>query len=300
MDQNRIKKAQKTTWIGFAVNLVLTIGKLIAGVIGNSSAMVADGIHSLSDFATDIVVLIFIRISGKDRDEGHPYGHGKFETLATLIISLALLAVAIGIFISGVQKIRATMEGETLLIPGAIALVAAIVCIITKELLYRYTANVGKQIESPALIANAWHHRSDAFSSIGTMIGIGGAYFLGGKFAVLDPIAAVIVSFFIAKVAIEIGFPNIQELLEVSLPPQIEKEIMDLIRTTPEVHDMHHLQTRKIGSVYAIDVHIKLDRNISFVKSHDVATEIEKRLRNKYGRSTQINVHTEPLPETQA
>lgn len=297
MEEDRVKIAQRVTWNGFFVNLVLTIGKLIAGIVGSSSAMIADGIHSLSDFATDAVVLVFVKISGEERDKNHPYGHGKFETMASMLISLALLAVAVGIFVNGVQKIAASVRGESPEIPGFIALVAAIVCIAVKELLYRYTARAGHRINSPALIANAWHHRSDAFSSIGTLLGIGGAFFLGGKFTILDPIAAVVVSLFIIKVAFQIGFPTVQELLEASLPPETEKEICDIIRNTDKVRWLHNLQTRRIGSSCAIDVHIKLDRNISLVEAHDVATEIEKRLRAKYGKNTQINVHMEPLSE---
>ena len=296
---DRTREAQKVTWIGFFVNLILTAGKLIAGIFGNSAAMIADGIHSLSDFVTDFIVILFIRISGQERDKGHPYGHGKFETLASVLISVALLAVAIGIFTNSVQKIYATLQGETPEVPEAIALIAAAVCIAVKEILYRYTAFVGKRIDSPAVIANAWHHRSDALSSIGTLAGIGGAFFLGGKFAILDPIAAVIVSFFIAKVAFEIGFPKIQELLEASLPPDVEEEIIRIIRNTDKVRFLHHLQTRKIGSIYAIDVHIKLDHDISLVDAHDVATEIEEKLRQKYGKQTQINIHMEPLSENE-
>ena len=298
MEEERVKTAQKVTWHGFFVNLVLTAGKLVAGILGNSSAMVADGIHSLSDFATDAVVIVFVRISGEERDKSHPYGHGKFETMASMLISLALLAVAIGILVSGIRKIVAAFQGNVPEVPGFIALVAAIVCIAVKDLLYRYTVRAGHRINSPALIANAWHHRSDALSSIGTLLGIGGAYFLGGKFTILDPIAAIVVSVFIVKVAFQIGFPTIQELLEASLPPDVEKEIRDIIRNTDKVRWLHNLQTRKIGSDYAIDVHIKLDRDISLVDAHDVATSIENRLRTKYGKRTQINVHMEPLSET--
>ncbi len=297
MSVDRSKAAQRATWIGFFVNIFLTIGKLIAGFLGNSAAMIADGIHSLSDFVTDLIVIIFIRISSHERDENHPYGHGKFETLASVLISVALAAVAVGIFVNGIQKIYAAFQGEIPEVPAPIALIAAVVSIAAKEILYHYTVHVGKSIECSAVIANAWHHRSDALSSIGTLIGVGGAFLLGGKFAVLDPIAAVVVSFFIARVAFQIGFPSIQELLEASLPPSVEKEIADIIRHTDKVRFFHNLQTRKIGNSCAIDVHIKLDRDISLVEAHDVATEIEQNLRKKFGQNMQINIHMEPVSE---
>ena len=297
MEMNRVKIAQRVTWHGFFVNLLLTIGKILAGIFGNSAAMLADGIHSLSDFVTDLIVIVFVRISGEDRDKSHPYGHGKFETMASMLISIALFAVAVGICVNASKQIFAFYQGEVLEVPGGIALIAAVVCIASKEALYQYTARVGKKISSPVLIANAWHHRSDALSSIGTLLGIGGAFLLGGKFTILDPLAAILVSIFIGRVAYKIGFPTVQELLETSLPEDVEQEISLLIRNTEKVRFFHHLQTRKIGSAYAIDVHIKLDRSTSLVEAHDVATDIENQLRQKYGQQTQINIHMEPLSE---
>jgi cation diffusion facilitator family transporter len=295
MDNNKAKKVHKVTWIGLVVNVLLTAFKILAGFLGRSSAILADGIHSLSDFITDVLVLVFVGISVKDKDDDHRYGHGKFETFATLLISIALLAVGVFIFTSGVSKIMQVIKGEVLEQPTYLALVAALVSILLKEILYRYTKRVGEEVNSSAVIANAWHHRSDAFSSIGTSLGIAGAMFLGEPWRILDPIAAVVVSFFIVKVAIELGIPCMHELLERSLPEEIEKIIIDLIESHPDVIFQHNLKTRKIGNIYAIDVHIKLDKNISFVKSHDVATEIEVRLRDKFGPRTITNIHTEPF-----
>jgi cation diffusion facilitator family transporter len=295
MDNNKAKKVHKVTWIGLVVNVLLTAFKILAGFLGRSSAILADGIHSLSDFITDVLVLVFVGISVKDKDDDHRYGHGKFETFATLLISIALLAVGVFIFTSGVSKIIQVIKGEVLEQPTYLALVAALVSILLKEILYRYTKRVGEEVNSSAVIANAWHHRSDAFSSIGTSLGIAGAMFLGEPWRILDPIAAVVVSFFIVKVAIELGIPCMHELLERSLPEEIEKIIIDLIESHPDVIFQHNLKTRKIGNIYAIDVHIKLDKNISFVKSHDVATEIEVRLRDKFGPRTITNIHTEPF-----
>ncbi len=239
-------------------------------------------------------MFFFIRFSGKDCDEEHPYGHGKFETFASLIISTILFAGGLGLRGNGIEKIKLASEGTPPLTPGWIALIAALISILTKEILYRYTVKVGKEINNAAVIANAWHHRSDALSSIGTLIGISGAIILGGKWAVLDPIAAVIVSVFILRVAVQLGLPSVNELLEKALPKDVEKEILDLIYQSPEIKDTHRLRTRKIGNIYAIDIHIKLDPSITFVASHDVATEVENRLRCKYGKKTLINIHTEP------
>ena len=291
---NRVKEARKVTWVGFAVNMVLTILKIIAGFVGKSTAMIADGIHSLSDFVTDVLVILFIGISDKDKDDDHRYGHGKFETFATLLISLALILVGIGIFWSGLSKIIQVFEGNILEKPTYLALVAALVSIVSKEALFWYTKIVGDKINSNAVIANAWHHRSDAFSSIGTALGISGAIFLGESWRILDPIAGVIVSVFILKVAFELGMPSVHELLERSLPKETEKSIIEIIEAHPDVIFQHNLKTRKIGNIFAIDVHIKLDKDISFVKSHDVATEIEVSLREKFGSKTVTNIHTEP------
>ena len=294
---DRIKEAKKVTWTGFAVNMVLTVIKLAAGFIGKSTAMIADGVHSLSDFVTDLLVILFIGISGKEKDDDHKYGHGKYETFATLLISLVLILVGVGIFWSGLTKVMDVFQGEVLEQPTYLALGAALVSILFKEILFWYTKVVGDKINSNAVIANAWHHRSDAFSSIGTALGISGAIFLGESWRILDPIAGLIVSIFIVKVALELGMPSMHELLEKSLPEETEKSIIEIIESHPEVIFQHNLKTRKIGSIFAIDVHIKLDKNISFVKSHDVATDIEIKLRAKFGEKTVTNIHTEPYVE---
>lgn len=295
--QQRAREAKKVTWVGFVINLLLSIAKLIAGITGKSAAMVADAVHSISDFTTDVVVIAFVGITAKDCDDSHHYGHGKYETFATLLISAALLAVGIGLLLNGVQNSIKVINGESLESPKIIALVAAIISVVFKEGLYWYTVIVGKKINNKAVIANAWHHRSDAFSSIGTSLGIGGAIFLGEKWRILDPLAGALVSVFIIKVAIDLGLPSIKELLESSIPKKEEEDIIRVITNTDGVKMYHHLRTRKVGNAYAIDVHIKLDRNISFVKSHDIATDLEKQLRAIYGNNTLLSIHTEPLPE---
>lgn len=290
----RLKQINKVTIVGFLVNLGLTIAKVVAGIIGKSSAMVADGVHSLSDFVTDIIVLVFVKYSSKDLDHDHKYGHGKFETFATMIIAFALAVVGIGIFWSGLQKVLLAIKGEIIEQPGFIALGAAIVSIISKEALFWYTIKTGKQVNSQAVVANAWHHRSDAFSSIGTAIGISGAIFLGEKWRVLDPIAGIIVSFFIVKVAWDLAKPSINELLESSLPEETEREIAELIKNVNGVKDYHRLKTRKIGNTYAIEAHVKVDKDLTVEASHNIATEIEILLRDKFGEQTHIGIHIEP------
>ena len=293
-DIDREKKAARVTWVGFFTNLILSAAKIVAGVVGRSSAMVADGIHSLSDFVTDFIVIIFIKISSKNEDSDHPYGHGKFETFATMLISFALFIVAIGIFYSGSVKIYEVLNGRTIERPTYLALVMAAVSIVVKEGLYWYTIIIGRKIDSPAVIANGWHHRSDAFSSIGTLIGISGAMFLGERWRILDPITSVIVGIFIIGVAYKLARPSIQELLEMSLPQEIEQKIEQKIRETPGVITFHHLRTRKNGNTFIIDMHIKVDARSSIVEAHDIATHVENNLKAAFGKHTQVNVHIEP------
>ena len=292
---SREKSIYRVTWIGILVNFLLMAFKFVAGIVGHSSALVADAVHSLSDFATDIVVIVFVRISGKPEDEDHRYGHGKYETLATAIIGLALFAVGIGLLVGGATKVADVINGAILPAPSMVALIAAAVSIVSKEILYRYTVRVGKNLNSQAVVANAWHHRSDAFSSIGTLVGVGGAIFLGEKWRILDPIAAIVVSTFIIKVAIYLIKPCIDELLERSLPAETEKQILDIITSFPEVSSPHHLRTRRIGNHIAIEVHIRMDGQISLEDAHTVATEVERCLKEEFGPDTHIGIHMEPV-----
>ena len=291
----REKAIFRVTWIGSIVNFLLLVFKFVVGIIGHSSALVADAVHSLSDFVTDIIVIVFVKISGKPEDDDHRYGHGKYETLATALIGLALFAVGIGLLVSGASKVAEALGGAVLPAPSMIALVVAAVSIVSKEILYRYTVRVGRNLNSQAVIANAWHHRSDAFSSIGTLIGIGGAIFLGEKWRILDPIAAIVVSAFIIKVAIDLIKPCVDELLERSLPAETEKQILDIIASYPEVSSPHHLRTRKIGNHIAIEVHLRMDGNVTLENAHASATLIEKRLRDEFGPDTHVGIHMEPI-----
>lgn len=277
------------------MNFLLLVFKFIAGILGHSSALVADAVHSLTDFVTDVIVIVFVRISGKPEDEDHRYGHGKYETLATAIIGLALFAVGAGLLVGGATKVSGVLKGAVLPAPSIIALVAAAVSILAKEILYRYTVRIGKNLDSQAVIANAWHHRSDAYSSIGTFLGVGGAIFLGEKWRILDPLAAIVVSAFIIKVAIELIKPCIDELLERSLPAETEARILDIIATFPEISSPHHLRTRRIGNNIAIEVHLRMDGQTTLEAAHEVATAVEKRLKEEFGPDTHIGIHMEPV-----
>lgn len=295
--KEREKKIYRVTLMGSVVNVILLVFKFIAGILGGSAAMIADAVHSLSDFLTDIVVIAFVRISSKPEDEDHDYGHGKYETLATSIIGLALLMVGLYIFYNGARQIWDVMHGAEIEQPGLVALIAAIVSILLKEWTYRFTVSVGKKVESQAVIANAWHHRSDALSSIGTAIGIGGAILLGKGWAVLDPVAALVVSVFIVKTALGLLSTSSGELLEKSLPKEVEKKIVDIVESEPEVSEVHHLCTRRIGSNIAIEMHIRMPGEISLKDSHTRASDIERKLRQHFGEHTHINLHAEPLKD---
>ena len=282
------------TFVGSAVNVLLLVFKFVAGIVGHSAAMVADAFHSLSDFLTDIIVLVFVHISGKPKDKSHDYGHGKYETLAMTIIGLALLAVAIGILYSGVMKIVVWADGGQLEAPGTLALWAALLSVVLKETVFRYSMRKARQLESQAVEANAWHHRSDALSSVGTAIGIGGAIFLGQRWTVLDPVASVVVGLFIIKVSIDLLRKGIGDLTEHSLPDEVEAEMLQLVSSVEGVDEPHDLRTRRIGNHYAIELHILMDGNIPLSKAHDKASEVEELLRSHYGAETHIAVHVEP------
>lgn len=290
----RQKTIYKVTLIGGAVNVMLLAFKFIAGILGHSNAMVADAIHSLSDFITDLIVLLFVYISGKPQDKTHDYGHGKYETLALIFIGMALMAVAIGIFTNGAQKIAAWYHGEELAAPGMLALWAALVSILLKEFTYLYTIRNARRLNSSSLEANAWHHRSDALSSIGTAVGIGGAVLLGKRWTVLDPLASMVVGAFIVKVSYDLISRGIGELMEKSLPDEVEDEILRIAASEPDVIEPHDLKTRRIGNRYAIELHILMNGDITLTKAHDHADSIENQLKERFGENTHVAIHMEP------
>ena len=282
------------TLTGSVVNLLLVGLKAVAGVAGHSAAMVSDAVHSLSDFVTDIVVLIFVRVSARPQDDDHDYGHGKYETIATLFIGLALAAAAVGIVVAGARKLAAWFQGEELPAPGALALWAALISIAAKEILYQYTRIKGRKLDSPALEANAWHHRSDALSSVGAAIGIGGAILLGQRWTVLDPLASIVVGVMLVKVAWDLLGPSFGELTDSSLPTDTEQEMLDIIQQVEGVDDPHNLRTRRVGNRIAAEVHIRLDGDLSLSEAHEKATEVERRFKERFGAQSHLIIHMEP------
>lgn len=286
------------TLVGTCVNAVLIVLKLVSGILGRSSAMLADAVHSLSDFVTDIIVIVFVKIAGKPKDVGHDYGHGKFETFATFIIGLILAAAGIALLVNGVELVYGSLAGNELPRPTMLALIIALASILSKEWLYRYTVKSGKKLGSMAVTANAWHHRSDAISSVGTLIGISGAMFLGADWRILDPLAAIVVSFFIIKSGYDIVRPCVGELLEASLPENQEKEIADLVCSVPGIMYVHNLRSRRIGNGLAVDLHAKMDGNLTLTEAHAKATAAEKAIRARFGDNALITIHMEPCTRT--
>ncbi len=290
-----IKIARHVTWVGFWWNALLGTIKIIAGIAGRSSALIADGIHSFSDFISDVIVLVMVGIARKKPDRKHEYGHGKYETLATILLAIVLFIIAIGILVNGISQVIGFIHGEEIPRPETLTLVICAAAIIVKEWLYQYTRRAGIQIKSEAVIANAWHHRSDAFSSIATLAGVAGAIFLGDWGRICDPIAAIIVAIFIIIVAVKMASPAISELLEIALPEEEQIEIFHAITSTPGVVTFHHMRSRRSGANVIIDLHIKVDPKISVESAHHIATSVEDNLKSHFGKySTFTNIHIEP------
>lgn len=291
----REKAIYRITLVGTAVNALSIVLKLVAGILGRSSAMIADAVHSLSDFVTDLIVLVFVRVAGKPSDKSHDYGHGKFETMATMLIGIILIFAGIGLMYNGIQRIMLSLEGHGIPRPTYLALSVAVISILSKEWLYRVTVRKGRELHSQAVIANAWHHRSDAVSSVGTLIGVAGAMFLGPRWHILDPVAAVVVSMFIVKSGYDITRPCFGELLDASLPEAQEKEIMRVVMSVSGVKAIGEMRTRRIGNNIAVDICTKMDGGITLSQAHSIASAVEKALRDTFGRNSIISVHMEPL-----
>ena len=292
--EERVDKGVKVTFNGLIVNILLTIFKFLAGILGQSAAMIADAVHSVSDTASDIVVLLGFRYVKKPIDDSHNYGHGKIETLSTSIVGAMLIVVALLIVSSGIEQLLRSLRGEIIPRPALIALFAAVLSIVVKEFLYQYTVKVGKKINSSLIIANAWHHRSDAFSSIGTMIGIGGAIFLGEKWRILDPIAAIFVSILILKVAIDILKDSISELIETSVDDELKKEIYDTVSKVEGVKDYHKLRIRRVGNYYSMSLHILVDKSMTIAEAHKISYNVEEEIRILLGPESIVTIHLEP------
>lgn len=291
----RERRLVRLTLAGAAVNALLAAAKLAAGVFGRSAALVADAAHSFSDLATDAAVVACVRVSARPPDEDHDFGHGKFETFAAFLVALALFAVAAGLFRDGALRALRALRNPGAPPPAPIALVAAAASVIVKELLYRITRREGERLCAPAVVANAWHHRSDALSSIGALLGVAGARFLGPSAVVLDPLAGVAVAALVALSAWRLASASAGELLEKSLPAGTEAELLRLVAADPEVHDPHNLRTRRIGAGIAVEVHIRVDPDLSVRRSHAIAHGVEDRIRAHHGPWTHVIVHVEPL-----
>ena len=291
----REREIYKVTLVGSIGNAALLTFKFVAGVVGHSPAMIADAVHSLSDFVTDVVVMLFVSISAKPQDASHEYGHGKFETLASFLIAIALMLAAAGIIFSGCKSLAAWWGGEQLPMPGSIALWAALLSIVVKELLYQYTAYKGRQLQAQLMLANAWHHRSDALSSVGAAVGIGGALLLGNRWTVLDPLASIVVGLMLVRVAWMLMQTSMSELTEGSLPAATEQQIVRTICSFPDVQQPHNLRTRRIGDHIAIEVHVRMDGRLPLSVVHERATAIEHKLKEQFGSKTHVTLHMEPI-----
>lgn len=293
--RNAVAEARRVTWIGFWINAILGLAKVIGGIFGRSSALVADGIHSFSDFLSDIIVIVMIGIARKQPDVKHQFGHGHYEALATVILSLALMIVAIGILIDSVNRIVLVCQGGLIPRPAPIALFIIAISIISKEWLFHFTFRVGRRINSEAVKANAWHHRSDAFSSIATLIGVAGAMFMGDKWRILDPIAAIIVSIIIAIVSVKMIYPALGELLGRSLSDEACSKIEKVIAETEGVIRWHRLRTFKSGNDAYVEVHIKVDPELTVSQAHTIATLTENRIKKSLPEmSVYVTTHIEP------
>lgn len=290
----REKEINRVTLCGAVCNLLLSVLKLVAGIVGRSSAMIADAVHSFSDLITDLIVLIMVNVSARGRDRDHDYGHGKYEPLATAAISVILLIVGAEIMAGGIRKIKLILAGGEIQTPGLVALVAAILSIAVKEGLYQWNSRVGKRLDSTAMVANAWHHRSDALSSIGSAVGIGGALILGGKWIILDPIVACIISVVIIVVAVKMSYPAIRQLTDASLPDDVEDRIVSIMESVSGVGNVHELKTRRNGPDYIIAAHLVVNPQMTVKEAHDITTEAEIRIKKEFGPKTQVSLHVEP------
>ncbi len=292
----RLQNVIAVTIKGLIINTLLAFLKLFSGILGRSSAMIADGIHSFSDSISDVFLFWGFRLADKPPDRTHKYGHGKIETLLTVIISTIILLAGIIIIVkNGTQIYLFLFHDISLTQPGLVALIAAVVSLFVKEFLYRLSNRIGKEYQSKALIANAWHHRTDALTSLAVFLGIGGAIALGDKWYVLDPLAAVLVSIFIITIGIRLIKESIMELMETSLGESTEAEIVMIIKSVEGVLNSHKLKTRRVGNYVVIDVHIEVNSFLNVIQAHDIATDVEKQLKEKFGSDTLVSVHIEPF-----
>lgn len=289
-----LNKLRHVTLVGFWINAALVVLKLFFGYWGHSDALVADGYHSLSDFLTDFMVLYFVGVSFRKADKDHPYGHGKFETVGSLLISVVLILVALGIGVAAIETIMNAFNGKEIPRPDVWTIVIAAVSIVSKEYCYRYTMRYARRYDSPSLKANAWHHRTDAISSIATLIGVSLSFALGDNWRILDPIASIIIAVFIGVSAVSIARPSLSELLEASLPQAELEKIRKIIRSVPGVKRVHNLRARQNGRSIIVDVNIHVDPDITIRQGHAIAEDAERCLRKAFDSNMIIYMHVEP------
>lgn len=286
---NRYQATRNVTLVGVLVNTMLSVAQLVGGLFFNSQALIADGVHTLSDLASDFVVLVAAKIASKDADDDHPYGHGRFETVATVILGLALVGVAIGITINAVGRM---LHPERLTQPETLALFFAVLAIVSKESLYHYTMRVAKRIDSKMLIANAWHHRSDAISSVFVAVGIIGSVFF--QIPWLDALAAILVAILIFYMGVKLILDSTMELVDTAIEPEQTAQINQLINSIEGVEHMHMLRTRKMGNTILVDVHLQVNSYLSVSEGHFIAEQAIQNLRQKFPEMQDITVHIDP------
>ena len=287
-------KPQLVTVVGAVVNTCLAALKVIGGIVAGSSALVADGVHSLSDLGTDLAVVLGLRVAQRPPDDNHAYGHGRFETVAAFLVGAILVAAAVGMGQHAVERLLNALSGTVLAAPGIAAVVIAAVSIVTKELMFRWTRSVGRSCGSPAIIANAWHQRSDALSSVATVIGVGGAILLGPQWRILDPIAAVVVSVMVGWVGVKVALSALGEMTDRSLPQDECDAIKRIVASVHGAVDPHNIKTRRLGSDVSIEVHFRVDGEISVNSGHEIASEVERRIKERFGTTSTVITHVEP------
>jgi len=289
LDNNQRKKAMdKATWWGLIVNLLLSVGKLVFGYIGHSQALIADGLHSLSDLVSDAMVLLATHHSNIDADEDHPYGHARYETFATITLAVLLTVVGVGI---GIDAINRLLDYQNIATPAYLTLIIAGISILSKEVLYQYTMIVARRVKSKLLEANAWHHRSDAISSIVVFVGIAGAI-LG--YPLLDSLAAIVVALMICKIAWDLGHQSFQELVDTGLEQETLQAMEAAILDIDGVEQMHMLRTRRMGHSALADVHILVSPKLSVSEGHQISEAVEMALIDQFDEVNDITVHIDP------
>lgn len=290
MDKEFIRVANGVSLVSIVSNIALSVFKLIAGVLAHSSAMVSDAVHSASDVFSTFVVMIGIKLSSKESDKEHPYGHERLECVAAMILAMLLFITGVGIGVSAFSNI-VTGKYKEIQLPGALALVAALVSIIVKEMMFWYTRYYAKKIESGALMADAWHHRSDALSSVGALLGIGGAM-LG--YPIMDSIASLVIFVFIAKAAFDIFKDAIDKMVDHSCSDEIEQEIIDFVIQNKEVQGIDLFHTRMFGSKIYVDLEIAVDGDYSLREAHEIAENVHDAIESQFPKIKHIMVHVNP------